>query len=65
MELSSWTNGSRKMVQLPIQQEVIQEMFPEQVISLHGELPWPARSADLSAFDYFLWKVPRNESVHH
>jgi hypothetical protein len=29
--------------------EVAREMFPERVISLSGELPWPARSPDLSA----------------
>jgi hypothetical protein len=34
--------------------EVIQEIFPEQVISLHSELPWPAHSPDVSACDYFL-----------
>jgi hypothetical protein len=30
-------------------------MILERVISLRGELPWPARSPDLSARDYFLW----------
>jgi hypothetical protein len=30
-------------------------MLPEHVISLLGELPWPARSLDLSACEYFLW----------
>jgi hypothetical protein len=34
--------------------ELIQEMFPEQVISLHRELPWPAHSPDLFACDYFI-----------
>jgi hypothetical protein len=34
--------------------EVIQEMLPEHVTSLHGELPWPAHSPDPSACDYFL-----------
>jgi hypothetical protein len=34
--------------------EVAQEMFPEHVISTLRELPWPARSPDLSAGDYFL-----------
>jgi hypothetical protein len=28
--------------------EVIQEMFPEQIISLCGKLPWPAHLPDLS-----------------
>jgi hypothetical protein len=35
--------------------EVIQEMFPEHIISLRSELPWPACSPDLSACDYSLW----------
>jgi hypothetical protein len=35
--------------------EVVREMFPEHVISLRGELPWPAYSPDLSGHDYFLW----------
>jgi hypothetical protein len=34
--------------------EVVQEMFPERVFST-ARLPWPARSPDLSACDYFLW----------
>jgi hypothetical protein len=36
--------------------EVVREMFPEHVISLRGELRWPACSPDLSASDYFLWR---------
>jgi hypothetical protein len=35
--------------------EVVREVFPEHVILLRGELPWPARSPDLTASDYFLW----------
>jgi len=34
---------------------VLQEMFPRHVISCGGDVPWPARSPDLSACDYFLW----------
>ncbi|PNF21427.1 hypothetical protein B7P43_G14101 [Cryptotermes secundus] len=34
--------------------DVARELCPEHVISLLGELPWPARSPDLSACDYFL-----------
>jgi hypothetical protein len=29
--------------------DVVQEIFPEHVISLRGELPWPALLSDLSA----------------
>jgi hypothetical protein len=35
--------------------EIVREIFPEHVISLHGKLPWPARLPDLSACDYFFW----------
>jgi len=34
---------------------VLQEMFPQHVISRGGNVPWSARSPDLSAWDYFLW----------
>jgi len=34
---------------------VLREMFPQHVISHGSDVPWPARSPDLSACDYFLW----------
>ena len=34
---------------------VLQEMFPGRVVSLRGDVPWPARSPDLSPCDFFLW----------
>jgi hypothetical protein len=34
---------------------VLQEMFPQHVISRGSDVPWPARSPDLSACKYFLW----------
>jgi hypothetical protein len=34
---------------------VLQEMFPQHVIFRGGNVPWPARSPDLSACDFFLW----------
>jgi len=34
---------------------VLRKMFPQHVISRAGDVPWPARSPDLSACDYFLW----------
>ena len=34
---------------------VLWEMFPQHVISRCGDVPWPARSPDLSARGYFLW----------
>ena len=35
---------------------VLREMFPQHVISRGGDVPWPARSPDLSAYDYILWE---------
>jgi len=34
---------------------VLREMCPQHVISRGDDVPWPARSPDLSACDYFLW----------
>jgi len=34
---------------------VLQQMFPQHVISRGGNVPWLARSPDLSACDHFLW----------
>jgi hypothetical protein len=31
-------------------------MFPRHVISRYGDIAWPARSPDLSAPDYILWR---------
>jgi len=40
---------------------VLREMFPQHVISRGGDVPWPARSPDLSAYDYFLWGISKAE----
>jgi hypothetical protein len=34
---------------------VLREMFPGRLISLLGDIPWPPRSPDLAACDFFLW----------
>ncbi|XP_031357888.1 uncharacterized protein LOC116181640 [Photinus pyralis] len=34
---------------------VLREIFPERLVSLRGDVGWPARSPDLSICDYFLW----------
>jgi hypothetical protein len=62
-----WSNSPQnKMEQQPTQQDgatahttrasmsVLREMFPQNVISRGGDVPWPAHSPDLSAYDYFL-----------
>jgi len=30
-------------------------LFPQRVISRFGDVPWPPRSPDLTAPDFFLW----------
>ena len=35
--------------------QLLREHFPERLISLRGDLPWPARSPDLTPCDFFLW----------
>jgi len=34
---------------------VLREHFPERLISIRGNLEWPARSPDLTPCDFFLW----------
>jgi len=34
---------------------VVRQMFPQHVVSHFGDVPWPPRSPDLSACDFFLW----------
>jgi hypothetical protein len=51
--------GFSKMVQQPTQQghpmSVLQQIFPQHIISRAGDVPWPARSPELPACDYFFW----------
>jgi len=41
---------------------VLQEIFPQHVISGDGDAQLPARSPDLSACDHFLWGVSQKQS---
>ena len=34
---------------------LLRSIFPDPLISLRGNLPWPARSPDLAPFGFFLW----------
>ena len=34
---------------------VLKEHFPDRLISIRGDLKWPARSPDLSPCDFYLW----------
>ena len=35
--------------------DVLRERFPGRLISLRGDVPWPARSPDIAPCDFFLW----------
>lgn len=38
-----------------ISMNILQEAFPNRLISRNGNLPWPARSPDIAIPDFFLW----------
>jgi hypothetical protein len=38
-----------------VSMNVVRNYFPNHVISKNGDIPWPARSPDLSACDFFRW----------
>lgn len=44
---------------------VLREMFPDRLISLRGDLGWPARSPDLSPCDFFLWGYLKEKVFKH
>ena len=39
--------------------QLLREHFPERLISLRGDLPWPACSPDLSPCDFFSMGLPQ------
>jgi hypothetical protein len=45
--------------------QVSREMFPGRLISLRGDIPWPARSPDLTPWDFFLWGYLKAEVYKH
>jgi len=40
-------------------------MFPSRLISLRGDIGWPARSPDLTPCDFFLWGYFKAEVYKH
>lgn len=38
-----------------VSMHLLNDVFPNRLISRNGAIPWPARSPDLSACDFFLW----------
>jgi len=39
----------------------LRRLFPQRVISRFGDVPWPPRSPDLRAPDFFLWGYLKNK----
>jgi len=44
---------------------VLREMFPGRLITLRGDVEWPARSPDLSPCDVFLWVYLKEKVFEH
>lgn len=44
-----------------VSMNLLNEVFPNRVISRNGAIPWPARSPDLTACDFFLWGYLKNK----
>ena len=40
-------------------------MFPGRLVSLRGDIGWPARSPDLSMCDFFLWSYTKDMVFRH
>jgi len=43
----------------------LRQMFPTRLVSLRGDLGWPARSPDLSICDFFLWGYLKEKVFRH
>jgi len=41
--------------------QVLNEMFPSHMISQRGNTEWPARSPDLNACNFFLWRYLKSK----
>ena len=44
---------------------VLRQMFPGRLVSLRGDIGWPARSPDLSMCDFFLWGYLKDKVFRH
>lgn len=44
---------------------ILREMFPDHLISLRGDIGWPARSPDLNPCDFFLWGYLKSKVYTH
>lgn len=48
-----------------IAMDVLRTAFPGRLISRNGDIPWPARSPDLTAPDFFLWGYLKSQVFKH
>lgn len=44
---------------------ILRDMFPGRLISLRGDIGWPARSPDLNPCDFFLWGYLKSKVYMH
>ena len=44
---------------------ILKEMFPNRLISIRGDIGWPARSPDLAPCDFFLWGYLKEQVYKH
>lgn len=54
-----WTGVNRGL------RGVLQQMFPGRLVSLRGDIGWPARSPDLSMCDFFLSGYLKDKVFRH
>lgn len=48
-----------------ISMDKLRQMFPARLVSLRGDVGWPARSPDLSMCDFFLWGYLKEKVFKH
>jgi hypothetical protein len=49
----------------PAHRAFVRTVFADKIISCYGDIPWPARSLDLSACDFFLWGYLKSKYLQH
>lgn len=47
-----------------ISMDLLRLAFPDRLISRNGDIPWPARSPDLTSPDFFLWDFLKSKVFH-
>jgi hypothetical protein len=44
---------------------ILREMFPSRLVSLRGDIGWPAHSPNLTPCEFFLWEYLKAEVYKH